>query len=122
MTGEDNTPKGFVGVAKRGAQFTSPLCYEETFITMEEILIGFYHWSVEGRIVEEAVTEVFMEGLALHIIPLVHRTKVCLNGVGVGAHGVGVRTVASRKNEERLSYLEEANSRDSILESGGRSS
>jgi hypothetical protein len=70
-------------------QFTSPLCYEETYLATEERLIGFPHQSVGGGVVEEGVMEVFMEGLALLVIPLVHRTRVKLKGVGVGVSGVG---------------------------------
>ena len=52
--------------------FVIPLCYEEAFIETNEGLILFLYWFVGGRIVKEAIMEVFMEVFALLIVPIVY--------------------------------------------------
>lgn len=72
---------------------------------------------------ENGVTKVFMEGLPLLAILLVDRNKVRIEGVGMEASGVGVRRKGYIPNsDKRQSYLEEASSRHSKLESGERCS
>jgi hypothetical protein len=57
------------------------LCYEEAFLAVEEGLIIFLYRCVGNGVVENGVTDMFMEGFAL-IVPLVHGTGIGLRGVG----------------------------------------
>lgn len=72
---------------------------------------------------EERIIKLFMKGFAPLIVPLVHRTRTRLRRASVNVNGVGHELrVTSQITKERQLYLEEANSRDSKLESGGRNS
>lgn len=72
-------------------QLPCPLCNEDVFLAAKEGLIEFSYWFVEGGIVEEGVTEVFMKVSTLLIVPIVHGAEIGFRRAGGQASGVRAR-------------------------------
>jgi hypothetical protein len=77
-------------VNKGSTLVLSPLRNKEEFLTVEEMTIGTSEAGIGGVNMGECMTKMVVERLSFLIIPLIHRAKYGLLGVGSGSGGVRV--------------------------------